>query len=252
MTFLVCGEALWDLFAQPSAEGLGYAARLGGSPFNVAVGLSRLGTPAALLTGVSRDALGERIAQALRAEGVSDAHLLRTDRPTTLSLVDLDAAGSPSYAFYGEGAADRALTPADLPAALPDDVWGLHLGSYSVAVDPVGEALATLAAREKGRRLVTYDPNVRPTVEPDLARWRDRIARAASSADVVKVSAEDLEMVFPGEAEAAVVARWHAAGAGLVVITRGAAGAEGFCGDRRVFVPARPVKVADAVGAGDS
>ncbi|MEO1467759.1 MAG: PfkB family carbohydrate kinase, partial [Pseudomonadota bacterium] len=63
--FVVCGEALFDLFGVEGAGGLAFDARIGGSPFNVAVGLARLGQPAALFTGISTDPLGERLAAAL-------------------------------------------------------------------------------------------------------------------------------------------------------------------------------------------
>lgn len=45
--YLVCGEALFDFFSEEDASGqaakLNYKAIAGGSPFNVAVGLRRLG-----------------------------------------------------------------------------------------------------------------------------------------------------------------------------------------------------------------
>jgi fructokinase len=99
--FLVCGEALFDFFLDrddgPAAAG--FAARAGGSPFNVAVGLSRLGCDAGLLTGLSDDMLGRRLTKVLSAEGVSTAYAAPTSRPTTVSLVGLDAAGVPEYQF---------------------------------------------------------------------------------------------------------------------------------------------------------
>ncbi len=45
--FVVCGEALMDVFAAgDTATGLAMDARIGGSPFNVALGLARCGTKA--------------------------------------------------------------------------------------------------------------------------------------------------------------------------------------------------------------
>jgi fructokinase len=121
--FVVCGEALWDLFAIDGPSGLSFDARSGGSPFNVAVGLARLGQRAALLTGLSTDGLGRRLEATLEREGVATDLLRRSDRPTTLSIVDLGPTGSPAYAFHGDGAADRALTAADLPD-LESSRWG--------------------------------------------------------------------------------------------------------------------------------
>ncbi|GMG82620.1 carbohydrate kinase [Paralimibaculum aggregatum] len=249
--FLVCGEALFDLFGTEGPSGLAFDARIGGSPFNVAVGLARLGQPAGLFTGLSTDPLGVRLAAALAAEGVATGFLKRTAHPTTLSVVDLDAAGHPAYAFYGTGAADRMIAPADLPA-LGADVWGIHAGSYSLVVEPVGSALLALFERERGRRLLTLDPNVRLNVEPDVDLWRARIDAFVRLADVVKVSDEDLGLLYPGRTAGEIGAQWRAAGAGLVVVTRGANGAEIFGAHGSLAVPGRRIAVVDTVGAGDT
>lgn len=249
--FVVCGEALWDLYGAESGQGLVFDARIGGSPFNVAVGLSRLGQEAALLTGLSTDRLGQRLMAALEAEGVSTRHVVRSDRPTTLSLVELGPDGSPGYAFYGGGTADRSLEVADLPA-LGEEVWGLHAGSFSLVAEPVGTSLLTLLGREAGRRLVTLDPNVRLTAEPDIGVWRRRVSCFVSRSDLVKVSAEDLELLYPGIAVGEVAAAWRESGAEIVIVTRGAAGAEAFGGFRHVEMPVAPIEVVDTVGAGDS
>lgn len=247
--FAVCGEALWDLFAV-EGEGLSFDARPGGSPFNVAVGLARLGVDAALLGGVSTDPLGARLKARLAAEGVDLGLLIESRRPTTLSLVEIAPDGSPRYAFYGEGAADRAVEIADLPDL--GEAWGLHLGSLAMVAEPVGASLVALARREAGRRLVTFDPNVRLNVEPDAARWAGRIAEVLPMADLVKTSAEDVALLHPGADPAAVVASWLDRGVALAVLTRGGEGAEAFGAFGRVSVPAVPVAAADTVGAGDS
>jgi fructokinase len=249
--FVVCGEALWDLFAQDAPGGLTFDARIGGSPFNVAVGLARLDQPVALFTGLSTDRLGQRLADALEVERVRTDLLKRVALPTTLSVVDLGLDGQPLYAFYGAGAADRAVRTEDLPLLGPD-VWGIHAGSFSLVVEPVGSALLALFAREKGRRLLTLDPNVRLNVEPDADLWRSRIARFVQHADIVKISAEDLGLLYPGAIAGEIAADWLRAGAGLVVVTRGEGGAEAYAASGRSAVPGRAVRVADTVGAGDT
>jgi len=249
--FLACGEVLWDLFAVEGEGSLAFDARIGGSPFNLAVGLARLGQPAALFAGLSTDRLGQRITAALAAEGVETGYLVRSDRPTSLSLIDLDAEGVPTYAIHGEGAADRAIAEADLPALGPE-VRGLHAGSFATVVEPVGSALLALFRREAGRRLLSFDPNVRLAVEPDAAHWRARIAAFAAHADIVKASAEDIGLVYPGEAAREVAALWRSAGAGLVIVTHGPAGAEAFWPGGHATAAAPRAEVADTVGAGDS
>jgi sugar/nucleoside kinase (ribokinase family) len=95
---LVCGEALIDLFVGP-AEGAEMPARAiaGGSPFNVAVGLARLGVDVSFLGGISRDRFGALLARILIGEVVDDRFLVNTDRPTTISMVATGDNGQPSY-----------------------------------------------------------------------------------------------------------------------------------------------------------
>jgi fructokinase len=110
--FLVCGEALFDIFVRGS-EGaeLALGAVAGGSPFNVALGLTRLGQRAEFFTGLSRDLMGRKLAHIIAAEGIGVSYAVDVPRPTALSIVELGPDGSPDYAFYGDAPAYGALTP---------------------------------------------------------------------------------------------------------------------------------------------
>lgn len=250
--FVVCGEALMDVYVRDSTPtGLLLDARVGGSPFNMAVGLARLGQPVQLLASLSQDVYGERLLQTLRDEGVGASLVLHSPAPTTLSVVSVNHAGVPSYAFHGHGAADRQLHPHDLPA-LPAGARVLQFGSYAMVVEPVGATLRALAADERGSRLIAYDPNVRLNVEPDLARWRAVASQMAGIADLIKVSDEDLGMLYPDESPAHVAERWLAAGARLVVVTRGATGSEAWNRQGHAAAQSLLVDVVDTVGAGDT
>lgn len=250
--FVVCGEALFDVFAAgDTPTGLNLDARIGGSPFNVAVGLKRLGQPVAFLGGVSRGFLGERLLRALREEGVDERCVHPLDAPTTLSLIGVDAAGVPSYSFYGAGCADRLLPLAALDR-LPPETLAIHFGSYAMVVAPTADTQRALVEREHHQRVIAYDPNVRLNVEPDLARWRDTLDWMAARTHLLKVSDEDLGLLYPGVAHGELAARWRAAGVAVVVVTRGGEGATGYTAEGEV--PVAPVRVAvvDTVGAGDT
>ncbi|RZL87619.1 MAG: carbohydrate kinase [Variovorax sp.] len=250
--FVVCGEALMDVYmGEATPTGMTLDARIGGSPLNVAQGLARLERPAAFLTGLSMDALGERLLASLRAEGVDTSLILRSDAPSTLSVVSVDASGVPRYAFHGNGAADRQITHDTLPT-LPPATRVLQFGSYALAVEPVGSALRALAARERERRLIAYDPNVRLNVEPDLAHWRAVVEEMVSIAHLVKVSDEDLGLLYPAETPQQVAARWLAQGAALVAVTRGRHGASAWTRTAHADAPSPETKVLDTVGAGDT
>lgn len=252
--YLICGEALFDVFTAPNGTGnrLMLEAVAGGSPFNVAVGLSRLGVPAALLGGISSDSFGERLRQILSDEGVRDEYLVTFDAPTTLAMVALAADGSPCYSFRGEGCADRLLLDAHLQA-LGGDVHAIHVGSYSLIVPPIADTLLRLITAQSQQRLISLDPNVRINVEPDLVRWRERIEAFARHAHLIKVSDEDLELLYPGEAPERIAISWLKDRCELVVLTRGSQGAYLF--SRRhgqLHAAARPTVVRDTVGAGDT
>lgn len=250
--FLVCGEALFDVFIGSETDNaLHLDARPGGSPFNVAIGLARLGQPVAFLSGLAKDMLGERLARTLNREGVDTRPCPLIEAPTTLGMIEVDAAGVPHYAFYGNGAADRLLSAAQLPELGPE-LCAIHLGSYATVVEPVASALETLVRRERGRCLIAYDPNVRLNVEPSLERWRERADTLAGLAHLVKISDEDLHLLYGETDEAALAGRWLAAGTKLVVITRGADGASAWNAQGRADVPAPRVTTVDTVGAGDT
>jgi fructokinase len=260
---VVSGEALMDVFAAGDTNtGLRLDARIGGSPLNVATGLARLGQPAAFFGALSSGFLGDRLLKALHAEGVDTRCTVRSAAPTTLGLVGLDAAGVPSYAFYGSGAADRQLplSAVDLvPAAA-----AYHFGSYAMVVEPVASAQRALVEREHrrgqpgettgehARSVIAYDPNLRLNVEPDIQRWRDTLAWMLPRTHLLKVSDEDLGLLCPGADIGKLAAQWLAAGVALVVVTRGAQGATAWAASGHVAAPPVPVPVIDTVGAGDS
>lgn len=254
--YLVCGEALFDFFSENDASGLAskvnFKAIAGGSPFNVAVGLRRLGVDAALLAGLSTDYLGRRLLQVLQDEGVCQDYLLDFTAPTTLAMVAVGANGSPQYSFRGEGCADRQLQPQHLPALGPE-VSGLHIGSFSLVVQPIADTLLALVRRESGRRLISLDPNVRLNPEPDIDLWRNRIATLVELADLIKVSDEDLHLLYPGQDPAQVIEGWLQHRCQLVFLTRGGEGASVFSRVHGSWsTPACEVKIADTVGAGDT
>jgi fructokinase len=250
---LVCGEALYDLFlGESDARGaIAIEGWPGGSPFNVAIGLARLGQPVTFLSSISTDVFGERLIGVLKQEGVDDGHVQRSSAPSTLSIVGTGRQGTPRYSFRGDAAADRMILATDLPTTLTG-VRAIHVGSLATVVHPIAEALQVLVARESSRCVVSYDPNVRPTVEPDPEVWRRTVSTLITRAHVVKISAEDVEYLYRGADPSALATQWISAGARLVVLTRGELGASAWTRRAHVRLPAEPVTVVDTVGAGDT
>jgi fructokinase len=249
---VVCGEALVDVFVgADTAGGIALEGRLGGSPYNVAIGLARLGEPVAFFGALSKGLLGDRLARELAAEGVDLGAVVRVDAPTTLGLVGLDAAGVAAYAFYGNDAADRLLG-IDALDLLPPAPKAIHLGSFSTVVGETARTLDALVDRARGRTLLSFDANVRTTVEPDVQRWRQVLDGMLGRVDVVKVSTEDLDVLRAGQSLDRFAAEAIGRGASLVVVTNGSAGASAWTARCHAAAMAPTVDVLDTVGAGDS
>ena len=250
--YVVAGEALMDVFTGATTPtGISLDARIGGSPLNVAFGLARMGRPVAFLGGISNGELGNRLADALRAEGVSLDAVHRSNAPTTISLIGVDLKGVPEYAFYGEGAADRTL-PMEALERMPADARALHVGSYTMVAGQTAQTQAALVQRVHGKLLVSYDPNLRLNVEPDIEVWRAKLDWMLPHTDVLKLSEEDLNLLYPGADPTHFAHECLAKGAGLVALTRGGDGAMAWHASGSCEVPPVRVSVIDTVGAGDT
>jgi fructokinase len=246
-----CGEALVDFLPAKTETGANaYVAKPGGAPFNVAVALARLGASAGFFGALSTDAFGAMLLATLAANGVDVEFAARVARPSTLAFVSF-ADGEARYAFFDEGSAGRMLTENDLPA-FPTSVTALHFGSFSLAEEPCGSAFEALMQREQRDRVITLDPNVRPEMIRNRDGYAARIDRLVEMSDIVRLSRADLAYLAPGEAFAAVAARWLERGAKLVVLTKGAEGAEARSRATSAEVTAPTITPIDTVGAGDA
>ena len=249
---LCCGEALIDMIPTPCGDGAtGFVPHSGGAVFNTAIALGRLGAPAGMLTGLSTDLFGRQLAGSLAEAGVATGLVVTSDRPTTLAFVQLTD-GQARYTFYDENSAGRMIAPGELPA-LPAEVTALFFGGISLISEPGAETYAALAGRA-GDRAVMLDPNIRPGFVSDATGYRARLERMIARADIVKVSDEDLDWLYPGPAPLPdKMARMQAAGPAVVVLTRGAKGATALLpGGGHVEVPSARTTVVDTVGAGDT
>jgi len=249
-TFAIIGEAVLDL-AAPADDSAG-TARPGGSPMNVAIGLARLGQPTAFVGRISDDLIGTVLRRHLERSAVDLRHVVHASDPSTIALVDL-ADGQARYQFSLRGA-DFQWTPSEL-AFLPDGAKAVHFGSLASWLPPGDVAIAGLVARlRRGRSvLISFDPNIRPDLLPDVYAARRKVEQSVSVAHVAKASTEDLGWLYGAESVDAIARHWLDIGAGLVVVTSGPDGATAWTGRMPpVSRPAFPAKVADTVGAGDA
>lgn len=246
------GESLIDFVPQTQEAAALYRPCPGGSPFNVAIAMARLGAATGFLGKMSRDFFGDMLHSRLQEENVDLRFVSRTDRLTTLAFVKLADGSEPRYAFYTENSADRNLAPIDVPQVFPEEVSCLEFGSISLLMEPEASTLKELVKRHHGKIALSFDPNIRPMMVPDKRAFLTEVETLVSLSTVVKVSAADLEWLYPGRPAEERASGWLALGAGIVVMTRGKDGAVLFGPNYRVETGEYWVEVKDTIGAGDS
>lgn len=248
---LCSGECLIDMLPRETRDGgSAFQPFVGGSVFNTANALGRLGQPVGFFSGISTDFFGEMLLESLHASNVDTRFAARSDRPTTLAFVHL-VDGNASYLFYDENSAGRMLFEADLPQ-IDDEIQALFFGCISLVPEPCAATYEALLMREGGNRVTMIDPNIRPGFVADEAGYRARLDRMIANCDLVKVSDDDLIWLM-GEGDLAEKAQdLLAKGPAVVCVTEGARGVTAYTKDGAHFVAAPKVEVVDTVGAGDT
>lgn len=248
---LCCGEALIDMLPRETTKGEpAFSPYAGGAVCNTAVALARLGRPTGFFSGLSSDLMGDIIREKLDASNVDHSYVATSDRPTTLAFVKL-VNGAASYAFYDENTAGRMITEADLPE-IGDGCSAMHFGAISLIPEPCGSTYEALLMREAESRVISLDPNIRTSFISDPDKHRARIERMAAKADILKFSDEDLDWFGLEGSLDDKASHWIAAGASLVVVTRGGDSTIAYTAKEKVEVASEKVEVVDTVGAGDT
>ena len=252
---ICCGENLIDMVPLEPSPGRpygGFALAPGGCPYNSAIAAARLGAEVQFLGAMASDFLGDRLYARLADNGVGTAFLRRVDRPVLLAFVEKNPAGEARYAFYAEAAADRSLSEADLPPSLPAEAAYLLVGSISLVMEPEASAIKALVRRERARRLVSFDPNIRPSLIPDKAGFLKTFEAICASSAILKASDTDLEWLYGTADPDGVVSHILDLGVDLVFLTKGEKGSLAATRNHRVEAPAVKVRVIDTIGAGDT
>jgi fructokinase len=267
--FVVGGESLIDLISEPA--GLDGSIRLvahqGGSPYNCAIALSKLGNDTGFLCPISADGLGTYLLGPLAEAGVRPLLSERVAAYTTLAVVTFDEKKSAQYGFYRQ--ADRAFTREGLIAGLPQQLEVFQVGGFC-PIEPEDAAVWLDVAREAAKRGATLsmDPNVRPSLVSDFAGYKQRLNQFLDIVNLVKVSIEDLGALerskavkasdFTAAETEAIVQKYVAdflgrPNMGLVIVTFGEEGSRAFSKSGSATAPIYPAEpFGDTVGAGDS
>jgi fructokinase len=259
MPAVIClGEALIDMVSLEKGVDLihapGFEKAAGGAPANVAAGVAILGVPAGFIGKVGDDFCGRFLKETLYDAQVDLTNfILDPQHRTQLAFVTVLADGSPEFTFYIARSADMMLAPEELDASYIASAEVFHFGSITLINEPVRAATlkAVELATEAGA-LISYDPNLRPALWPDLETARREIVAAIDLCDVIKVSEVELEFITGTSQLAQGAASLLARGPELVAVTLGAQGCYFDNGRFQGHVPGFEVPVEETTGCGDA
>jgi len=231
---------------------LHYRPKLGGSVFNTARALGRMGVEVGFLSGVSNDPFGEQLNKSLQESGVDTSTIVRGNGLTTLAFVHLDN-GDATYRFYDENSAGRMIYTQDFPKISPD-VQAMFFGGISLCLDPAASTYHEIFDANTFGKVTMIDLNVRSDIATDSTAYFKRLKQMIAHSDIVKVSQDDLDLLIVGEHNPMEkLAMIKSEGPSIVILTEGSKGMRALHSDGKVVhVSAPKVTVKDTIGAGDT
>lgn len=275
---LICmGRSSIDLYSNdvgaPFVEIQSFAAFVGGSPTNIAVGGQRLGLRTALLTAVGEDPVGDFILHFLKKEGVETRFIpKKPDTRSSAVLLGIEPPDRFPLVFYRDNAADIQLDVEDVQATPIDDCRLLEISGTGLSREPSRGAtlFAAEEARAAGAKVVLdldfradqwNDPrgfgasvgSVLPMV--NIAIGTEEEVRATMLENVEQITISHSQISAPevrGDLDAAIESLLGH-GPEALVVKRGESGASVLLPDgEEIQAPAFPVEVYNVLGAGDA
>jgi fructokinase len=244
----VVGEVLIDLIP----DGDYYTSVIGGGPANTAKALAKLGVKTYFIDGISTDEYGQIAKAELLSANVLLDYAQYSNKPTCTAKVTLSKSGSASYEFVIEDTATFDFSHQWLPDPQSLKPSLLHIGTLATVIEPGASTLFKWAQSVAHVAPIVFDPNIRPVVLGNRDEYVKKVEKWVAISSAVKVSDEDLNWLYPGNAIDEIVNEWLEKGVELVVVTLGDKGITAYRMHEQISVHAVKVVVADTVGAGDT
>lgn len=251
------GEAIIDLIGGVTEKGEHvFHYYSGGCALNAATAASRLNSESTFIGKISQDMFGQQILNYFKSNKVGVVEeLTQAKENTMLGFAKLDDHGAASYVFYTQGTTISSISSDEILQALSSihQLDYLHVGSASVAIEESGVQILHALEHMEHLPIIFFDPNVRPTVIEDFVSYKDRVLRIAAMSSIIKLSHEDLELLFPDLSQKDALSLLFAGRVEVVLFTMGKDGLRWINNNGLdVSVPAIDNPIVDTVGAGDT
>ncbi len=253
MIFII-GEYVIDLVDDNNNR---YVSHLGGCGLNAAVACNRQGAPTGFVSPISSDVNGSKVVNYLIEEEILfDPDLCNSPHPSTLAMANIKEDGSAQYDFYLQNTASMELDYDRLNKSLNfhTDVKVLHIGSLSLLIEPTSSSILKYITTIDNRPIIFLDPNIRKEEVIKIDNWREKIINFIKIADIIKLSDEDIEVIFEGFVkDNAINEIKKINNKAHIILTKGSEGATWYSPKGNIYNQGNyKIDVKDTIGAGDT
>lgn len=271
------GRSSIDLYSndvgKPFIEISSFAAYVGGSPTNIAVGAQRLGVKTALLTAVGPDPVGDFILNFLRQEGVEAKYIpVKPGARSSAVVLGIEPPDRFPLVFYRDNAADIQLTIDDVLATPVGDCRVFEFAGTNLSKDPSRSAtfFGTVQSRQGGAAIFMdldfradqwFDPRafgitvraILPQVDVVIGTEEEILAAMLVDPAQLRISHSQISAPeITGDLDQAIQSLL-VLGPKALVVKRGAKGSTIYLQDGKIIdAPGFPVEVYNVLGAGDA
>lgn len=232
---------------------------VGGSPANIAVGVTRHGMKAGFIGKVSDDQFGDFVVDYFNGEGIDTSQITRCQGGEKLGLTftEMLSSSESSILMYRNCIADLQLHVDDIDEAYIKQTKALLISGTSLAESPSREAaLKAVMLAKKNHTKIIFDIDYRAYNWKNTDEISIYYSAVAKEADIIMGSREEFdlteELIKPGMSDEESAALWQGYHAKIVVIKHGMKGSTAYtCDGQRYSIKPFPVEARKGFGGGD-
>ncbi|WP_341277720.1 5-dehydro-2-deoxygluconokinase [Paenibacillus sp. FSL H8-0537] len=265
LDFTAIGRLCIDLNAneinRPMEETMTFTKYVGGSPANIAIGMSRLGMKTSFIGKVADDQMGRFITTYLKNNQIATSGIVTDDSGavTGLAFTEIKSPSECSILMYRDNVADLLLKPQEVSEELIANSKMLLISGTALAQNPSREAvfLAIDYARKHGV-VIAFDLDYRPYTWNSPEETAIYYNLAAEKCDIIMGTREEFDNMEtfepnPERDDHVTAAKWFNYAAQIVIIKHGKDGSIAYTKDGASHrAKSFPAKVIKTFGAGDS
>ena len=232
---------------------------IGGSPGNIAVGVTHHGMRAGFIGKVSDDQFGDYVIDYFNNEGIDTSHITKckNGEKLGLSFTEMLSSSESSILMYRNDVADLKLDVEDVDAEYIRSGKALLVSGTALAESPSREAVlkAVMLAKMNETKII-FDIDYRPHNWKNQDEISIYYSMVAKEADIIMGSREEFDLterlIRPAMTDEESAVYWQNHNARIIVIKHGMKGSTAYtCDDKSFSIKPFPVNARKGFGGGD-